>query len=312
VITAVVLGALLGGTLFAVLLTLAPPKTSPLVQLAHFDARQATVGTPAGAAMSAAATGRGGGARAALARVQGRSGFWLSRQLVRRGIGYTTLRQDLALTGRTLEDALGRKITLAGAGLLLGLLAAVVLNVAGVDLPSGTPVVFAAVLAVGFFFVPDLDARTEAARRREEFHLDLSDYLDLVALEMDGSAAPAEALPTAARVGAGWPMALIRDTLYRATRGGRNPWIALSELGSRIGVSELRDLGQLIALVAHDGAQVRSTLTARAQSMRRHQLANLEGKAGKADQSMRVAQILIGMGFIAFLGYPAVVAVLSF
>jgi hypothetical protein len=53
-------------------------------------------------------------------------------------------------------------------------------------------------------------------------------------------------------------------------------------------------------------------LTARAQTMRRHELADLEGKAGKADQSMRVAQILIGLGFIAFLGYPAVVAVLSF
>ena len=46
--------------------------------------------------------------------------------------------------------------------------------------------------------------------------------------------------------------------------------------------------------------------------MRRHELANLEGKAGKADQSMRVAQILIGLGFMVFLGYPAVVAVLSF
>lgn len=308
-IIAVILGALLGATLFAVLLSLAPPKTSPLVQLAHFDARQ---GTQTIAPSTMAVLDAHGGARSALVRAQGRSGSWLSRQLMRRGVGYATLRQDLALTGRTFEDTLGRKIMLAGAGLLLGLLAAVGLGAAGLSLPSGAPVVLAVALAAVFFFLPDLDARTEAARRREEFHLDLSDYLDLVALEMGGSAAPAEALPSAARIGGGWPMALIRDTLYRATRGGRSPWIALSDLGARIGVSELRDLGQLIALVAHDGAQVRSTLTARAQSMRRHQLANLEGKAGRADQSMRVAQILIGLGFVAFLGYPAVVAVLSF
>ena len=46
--------------------------------------------------------------------------------------------------------------------------------------------------------------------------------------------------------------------------------------------------------------------------MRRHELADLQGQAGKADQTMRIAQILIGLGFIVFLGYPAVVAVLSF
>ncbi len=308
-IPAVVLGALLGGVLFVLLLRLAPPKTSPLVQLASFDAGH---GATAPALTPAATAGAADAGRGVLARVQGQSGRWLARQLTRRGVGYTSLRQDLALTGRTFEDALGRKVTLAGAGLVLGLLATVGLTVAGLALPAGAPVVLAVVLAAVFFFVPDLDARTEAARRREEFRRALGAYLDLVALEMAGSAAPAEALPSAARIGAGWPLALIRDTLYRATRGGRNPWTALADLGQRIGVGELRDLGQLIALVAHDGARVRSTLTARAQTMRRHELANLEGKAGKADQSMRVAQILIGLGFIAFLGYPAVVAVLSF
>ena len=36
-------------------------------------------------------------------------------------------------------------------------------------------------------------------------------------------AAPAEALPSAAQIGTGWPLALIRDTLYRATSAGRDP-----------------------------------------------------------------------------------------
>ena len=88
--------------------------------------------------------------------------------------------------------------------------------------------------------------------------------------------------------------------------------VVVGELGRRIGVSELRDLGQLIALVAHDGARVRSTLTARAHTMRRHELANLQGQAGKADQSMQMAQVLIGLGYLLFIGYPAMVAVLSF
>jgi Flp pilus assembly protein TadB len=287
---------------------LSPPKTSPLVQLAQLDAQHAP-GTAAAPSAPTAVTAGGDW----LGAVRSRAGSWLAHQLRRRGIAYTSLRQDLALTGRTFEQALGRKVTLAGAGLLIGLLGSAVIGWAGdIPIPAGAPVVLAAVFAAIMFFLPDLEARQEAAKRRAEFRRALETYLDLVALEMAGSAAPAEALPSAARIGTGWPLALIRDTLYRATRAGRSPWTALADLGQRIGVGELRDLGQLIALVSHDGARVRSTLTARAQTMRRHELADLQGNAGKADQSMRIAQILIGLGFIAFLGYPAVVAVMSF
>ena len=58
--------------------------------------------------------------------VRSRAGSWLANQLLRRGIAYTSLRQDLALTGRTFEQALGRKVTLAGAGLVIGLLGSAV------------------------------------------------------------------------------------------------------------------------------------------------------------------------------------------
>ena len=289
------------------MLRLSPPKTSPLVQLAQLDAQHAPGAAAAAAPAAVAAGGDWWGP------VRSRAGSWLAQQLVRRGIAYTSLRQDLALTGRTFEQALGRKVTLAGAGLVIGLLGSAVIGWAGdIAIPAGAPIVLAVAFAAIMFFLPDLEARQEAAKRRAEFRRALGAYLDLVALEMAGSAAPAEALPSAARIGTGWPLALIRDTLYRATRAGRSPWTALADLGQRIGVGELRDLGQLIALVSHDGARVRSTLTARAQTMRRHELADLQGKAGKADQSMRIAQILIGLGFIAFLGYPAVVAVMSF
>jgi tight adherence protein C len=307
-IAAIALGALLGAALFLVMVRLSPPKTSPLVQLAQLDAQHAPGAAAAPSAPTAVAAGGDW-----LGAVRSRAGSWLAHQLRRRGIAYTSLRQDLALTGRTFEQALGRKLTLAGAGLLIGLLGSAVIGWAGdIPVPAGAPVVLAAVFAAIMFFLPDLEARQEAAKRRAEFRHALGTYLDLVALEMAGSAAPAEALPSAARIGTGWPLALIRDTLYRATRAGRSPWTALADLGQRIGVGELRDLGQLIALVSHDGARVRSTLTARAQTMRRHELADLQGKAGTADQSMRIAQILIGLGFIAFLGYPAVVAVMSF
>jgi len=306
VIAAISLGALTGAVLFGLLLHLARPRPAPLIELARFDAAHGAIDQ---AGQSAPVEPGAIRTRALSATV----GAWVAHNLTRRGITNTSLRQDLALTGRSYEQAVTRKVSFAGGGLLVSLLLLVVVPaVVGASLPAGAPLIVMLVLSAALFFLPDIETKTEAAKRRAEFRRALSAYLDLVALEMAARAAPAEALPAAARVGTGWPLAMIRDTLYRATRAGRDPWAALADLGQRIGVTELRDLGQLIALVAHDGARVRSTLTARAHTMRRHELANLQGEAGKADQSMQMAQVLIGLGYLLFIGYPAIVAVLSF
>lgn len=291
-------GAGIGGVLVLVLWRLAPPATSPLVQLGRFDARPAAAPSATVAAAPASPVERAGRALAGL--------------LARRGVGYTSLRQDLALVGRSYEAELGRKLLTAGYGLLLAAVALTGLQLAaGISLPPGGPVVVALLVAAVFFMLPDIDARKQAAARRADFRRAFGSYLDLVALEMAGSAAPAEALPAAAKVGTGWPLALLRDTLYRATRSGKDAWAALTELGGRIGVAELADLGTLVQLVAHDGARVRATLTARAASMRRRALAEAEGAAGERDESMRLAQILIGFGFVVLIGYPAIQLVLS-
>jgi Flp pilus assembly protein TadB len=296
-------GAALGAVLFALVWHLLPPAPSPLVLLGQFDARYRAAGSVV-AEGQVGWTGRG---------AETRLGRWVGAELDRRGIAYTTLRQDVALTGRSFEAVLGRKVVAAVAGFLLALVTLVGLQVTGgAGLPVGAGATVAVLAAAGFFFLPDLEARSQARARRRDFRRALGSYLDLVALEMAGSAAPAEALPNAARVGAGWPLALLRDTLFRATRSGRDPWAALAELGERIGVPELRDLGMLVRLVAHDGARVRQTLTARAATIRRRELAEAEGTAGERDESMRMAQVLIGFGFVVFIGYPAVVNILNF
>lgn len=299
------IGAAIGGLVFVVVQLLAPAKPSALVQLGRFDARTESAALRAALTHAPGSPGTGG--------AETRIGRALAGELARRNLHYTSLRQDLALTGRSFEVTLGRKVVAAIAGLLLSLFTVVALGVTvGQPLPFGSPLILVALVAALFFFLPDIEARRGAQVRRREFRRALMVYLDLVALEMAGSAAPAEALPNAAKVGTGWPLALLRDTLYRSTRSGRDQWTALTELGARIGVTELRDLGGIVRLVAHDGAKVRETLTQRAGSMRRRELADAEGMAGRRDESMRLAQIVIGLGFIVFVGYPAVVAVLSF
>jgi tight adherence protein C len=297
-------GGAMGALLFALVLRVAPPQPSPLVQLGRLDAQYQSIGPLAGKTSETPNAG---------VDSQTRLGRLIAAEFSRRGFSHTSLRQDLALTGRDLDQVMGRKVVAAVSGLLLALLALVGLQLtSGLALPTGAPIVLALVVAVGFFFLPDIEARGQAASRRRDFRRAFGAYLDLVALEMAGSAAPAQALTSAARVGAGWPMALLRDTLFRATRSGNDQWAALTLLGERIGVRELRDLGSLVRLVEHDGARVRMTLSARAATMRRRELSDAQGQAAERDQSMRLAQVVIGFGFVVFLGYPAVVNVMNF
>lgn len=295
-------GAGLGGAVFLLLWRLAAPRPSALVELGRFDAHHNRL-TP----------GTLNGSTSTRPGWQVRTGARLAAALDRHGVGLSRLRQDLALTGYSVEWALGRKVLAGVAGFALVAGTALGLQlISGLTLPAGVPLVLALATGIGFSFLTDLEAHRQAAQRRREFRRALGTYLDLVALEMAGSAAPTEALPNAARVGTGWPMALLRDALWRATLSGTDQWQALTDLGERIGVGELRDLGSLVRLVGRDGARVRTTLTARAATMRRRELAEAEGLAGQKEQSMRLAQVLIGFGFITFISYPAIVAVLAF
>jgi tight adherence protein C len=287
-------GVAFGAILFVLILQLRPPKPDPLVMLARYDEAQAAAVSRWESAPAKAGAG-----------VETRLGRWVAGELARRGIAYTSLRQDLALNGQSFEATMGRKVVVSVVGFLIGLVISAALGVAGLHLPVGVPVVVGLLFAAGFFFIPDFDARTAATRRRKEFKRALGAYLDWVSLQMSGKAAAEQALPDAAKIGAGWPLALIRHTVTNATRSGQDVWEAFTELGDRIGVTQLRELGTLVQLVAHDGAQVRDTLSARAASLRNEELADAEGTAGKRDQSMLMAQILLGVGFAVFLGYPA-------
>jgi Flp pilus assembly protein TadB len=287
------IGAAIGATVFALIVLVRPPTVDPLVALARIDAaHRAPPHDPAQPDSREGAEARVGG--------------WLADQLRRRGVRYTTLRQDLTLTGQSFDATMGRKAALATFGFLLAVVMLAGGASLGLSLPALGWLVVAVLFACAFFVVPDVDARTDARLRRAEFTRALGAYLDWVSLQMSGRAAAEQALPDAARIGDGWPLQLIRATLTHAARAGVDPWTALGQLGERIGVADLVELGTLIQLVAHDGAQVRDTLSARAASIRAEELADAEGTAGKRDQSMLLAQILLGVGFAVFVGYPAV------
>lgn len=302
-IAMILIGATLGAVLFALILMAVPPKRSTIVELSRFYTHYRGP-DPTAASMP---LGWSSGS-SALAGRRDRIGARVATGLAAHGIGYTALRHDLDLTGQSFPTFMGRKVTAAVTGFLIALLALSLLRyLDNVPLPAGAPLAVALLAAAVAFIAPDIDVRKHATARRAEFTEQLSIFLDLVSLRMAGHAAAAAALPEAAQRGGGWPMMLIRDTLFRARLSGQDEWDALRRLGERIAVPQLRELGALVKLVADDGAQVRATLTARAASMRRARLAAEEAVAGQRNQSMRLAQMLIAVGFMVFVGYPAFV-----
>lgn len=292
-----VLGCAFGASLCLLLFAVVPPRPALSTVVGRWERQRARQALAVGMSTDTS--------------WQGRLGRWMVARLAQHGVTFGKLRADLELTDSTLEAHLVRKVTYGLFGLLLPTLVTVTVMSVGVNPPLTVPAFGGLLLGALFFWVPDLSVVQAAEQRRHELRRALSCYLDLVAMSLAGGRGIPEALPTAARIGTGWAFELLRSTLDHARRVGETPWAALADLGKRTGMQELQDLGGALMLVADDGAKVRQSLSSRATSQRRRQLAEAEGAAAKADQSMEMAQVVLFIGFVLFLGFPAVVAVMG-
>jgi len=313
--TGIVLAGALSGIGFVLLvIALQRPQTrgsAAPIALAKMDLernrqREATQATRTGGRAPGLGPEPGSGARVQLA------GLMIRRELDMVGIRLPAgLRSDLSLIGRSVESHLALSLFGALIGSIVPLIFSGLLVSVIPGLPVSTPALLAAVGAIVGGLLPTLQAASRATVRRRDFRHVVGSFLDLVALNLSGGRGVPEALNSAASVSDGWAMVRLRDCLQVARLQGITPWRALGELGEETGVAELRDLSAALELVADDGAKVRESLSARAASLRRRELADAEGRAQARSQSMLVAQMLLAIGFLIFLIYPAITRVLS-
>jgi pilus assembly protein TadC len=161
------------------------------------------------------------------------------------------------------------------------------------------------------FFAPDLVVRSQAQEARARFRRAVGSYLDLVALERGADGGPAEALTRAAEVAHGREFRRIGDALVAARLRGATPWQALSELAAEVGVEELADLADVIALAGDDGAAVADTLTAKATALRTRQLAESAAAANTASEKLTLPGVVLAFAFLVLVCYPALARVLG-
>ncbi|WP_067826280.1 type II secretion system F family protein [Actinomadura kijaniata] len=295
-------GAVVGLGLYLLYRALFPPRPGLAARLAAFDAARRR--GQENARRVSPRLERVGGLRARVGRP-------LAALAEQRGWKLRSVRADLAITDRSLEAFLATKFLLPAAALLLIPLMAGYFALLGFGASLQFPVWVCLLLAALFFFIPDMQLRQEAKERRQDFRHVVGAFLDLVSMNLAGGRGVPEALQTAAGVGDGWAMQRIHEALANARITGQTPWQALGGLGEELDIAELSDLAGALALVADDGAQIRKSLSARAASMRSREISELEGKAGERSQSMLIAQMLLCLGFLLFLVYPALIRIMS-
>jgi tight adherence protein C len=238
-------------------------------------------------------------------------GASVARTLRSLGLQLDSLAADLRLVGRSLEEHMAQKVLLALFGLALPALLAVTWTVIGIDVPFLLPAGGGLALGAFFFFAPDLMLRSEAAERRKEFRRSLGSFLDLVVISLAGGSGVESALRDAAAVGRGWAFAQLRNALEVTTLTGETPWAALARLGDEVGVDELVQLSSSVSLAGTEGARVRESLAVKATSLRSHALAEAEAEAEATTEKMAMPVVLLFVGFLVLVGYPAIDLILN-
>lgn len=296
-------GALSGAGVLMLVLILAPPAIQPAAALAELDSQRDERRLRQEAR-------RLNPRERALPDWLDALGYRAAALLRRTGIDLGGLSSDLSVLGRSLERHLVASLLLG----LLGFGAPLLITALGAlaGRPMGSlPLLACLVLGAAMAALPTVRLRSRAAQARRDFRHVVGSFLDLVSMSLSAGRGVPEALDAASALSDDPAMARIRDALAAARLRGETPWAAMGRLGETLRIDELRDLSAALALVAEDGAKIRESLGARASSMRRRELADAEGKAGENSESMLVAQLVIAMGFIVFLVYPALTGIMG-
>ena len=212
---------------------------------------------------------------------------------------------DLRAAGRTSQQHAATKLVGAVAAAGSPVLLHVLLALQGGGLAAPLLVATVGAGAVLGFTVPDTRLRAAARQLRAQFEHALSSYLDLVNVVLAGGAGIESALEAAAEAGDGWVFDELRQALVRARATRRSPWLCLGELGRDLGVDPLVELASSVQLAGEQGARIRASLAAKAGALRARHSTQLEADAHAASERMGIPTVLMFVGFLLLLGFPA-------
>jgi tight adherence protein C len=225
--------------------------------------------------------------------------------------GWTPDEADLELLGTTRADFTHRLVVLIGSEIaVLVVLFSVLLLSGWFVAPEFFLIVgLAAPVTTWIMHVRDIAVRAEV--RRADMDLAVAVFLDLVNVLLAGGAGVETAILAAAEAGDGWGFSQIRLSLARSQSARQSYWDGLRELGRTVGVESLEEVANSVQLAGEHGARVRQSLATKALALRHRNLARIEHDAQRRTEQMGLPVVLLFMGFIVLVGYPAFVGTIG-
>ena len=153
--------------------------------------------------------------------------------------------------------------------------------------------------------------REIAIRRQRDMDLSVAVFLDLINVLLAGGAGIETAMLAAASAGDGWGFEQLKMAMARAQSSRRSYWDSLRETGEAFGIESLEEMANSVQLAGEHGARIRQSLTAKAASLRTRNLARIEHEAEQRTERMGIPVVLLFVGFIILVGYPAFAGTVS-
>lgn len=220
-------------------------------------------------------------------------------------------RADLRIAGRRAEDYAGETAVYTLFGLLLGPWLGAVVWIAGGDLPVSLSGGLSLAAAAAGAVLPWIMLRERARARRASFLHALIAYCHVAAMTLAAGRGVEQAMTTAAAAGQGWAFTELRAALHAGHARGDPPWESLRRLGAELEIPDLSQLASTVAMAGEDGAAVRETIAAKARTVGNRISADAEQATQRATTQMGLPAVAIAGGFLVFLMYPALSALLS-
>lgn len=238
------------------------------------------------------------------ADLQERLGVWTERVVTQLPMIVTPDR-DLALIGWSTRKFYGQKALASLVGFAFPAVISLAAYLAQISLPIPVTLGVMLILAVVFFFLPDIEVRQRAASQRTHYRRIIAAYVDFVALARISGAAATQAMSDAARVGDNELFVRIQQMIERSRLRGTSAWNDLRELGDEIGVKELHEIADIVRLSGEEGASIWENLRSHAHSMRNAQLRTEQGAANARSESMTIPLTVLVFAFVGLLLAPS-------
>lgn len=234
-----------------------------------------------------------------------RLGVWARRIGVVDDI-VSSMRSDLRVLRRSPDEQAALLVTNAVLGFLFVPVIAAGGRLVGVQMPISIPL-WLAFAGAAIAIVGSIRAvRSEAARRRRAFSHALSSFCDITGMCLAAGRGVESSLETAAHTGSGWAFDEMQAALRAGYVRGETPWQALGRLGADADLPDLSELAAALSLAGDQGAAVRDTVSSKAKAIRERLTADAERTAATTTERMGIPATLLLLGFIVFLGFPAI------